>query len=144
MQEQFTSFSASLGVVWNDFFQWIYLTGIAGNLWNTGSRERVKENNVRALLDFPDGPVVNNLPANAEDEFNLCSGKIPHASKQLSPCATTTEPMLQNLFSTARESTAMTSLLTKMKSSPRLLELEKAFSQQQRPSAAKNKWIGNK
>ena len=28
--------------------------------------------------------------------FEPCSGKIPHAAEQLSPCATTTEPMCNN------------------------------------------------
>ena len=44
--------------------------------------------------DFPDGPVVKNLPSNPGDE-GLIPGwgtKIPQASEQLSPQATTTEP----------------------------------------------------
>ena len=40
---------------------------------------------------FPGGSVVKNLPANAGEPW---SGKIPHAAEQLSPCATTTEPVL--------------------------------------------------
>ena len=45
--------------------------------------------------DFPGGTVVKNLPAKAGDQgFNLWSGKIPHATEQLSLCATTTEPAL--------------------------------------------------
>ena len=42
-------------------------------------------------LDFPGGPVVKNLPANAGDT-DLIPGleaKIPHASGQLNLCATT-------------------------------------------------------
>ena len=45
------------------------------------------------LRDFPGGPVVKNLPSNAGDA-GLIPGqgtKIPRATGQLSPCATTTE-----------------------------------------------------
>ena len=39
--------------------------------------------------------MVKNLPANAGDMGSIPSpGKIPHATEQLSPCATTTEPAL--------------------------------------------------
>ena len=46
--------------------------------------------------DFPGGTVVRNPPANARDmtDFDPWSGKIPQATEQLSPCATTTEPVL--------------------------------------------------
>ena len=45
--------------------------------------------------DFPGGAVVKNLPANAGDNgFEPWSRKIPHATEQLRPCATTTEPAL--------------------------------------------------
>ena len=43
--------------------------------------------------DFPGGPVVKNMPSNA-GERGLIPGwgtKIPHAARQLSPNATTTE-----------------------------------------------------
>ena len=45
---------------------------------------------------FPGGPVVRNLPANAGDTGSIpgLGAKIPHATEQLSPCATTTEPVL--------------------------------------------------
>ena len=47
------------------------------------------------IWDFPGGAVVKNLPANAGDTgFEPWSGKIPHATEQLSPSATTTEPAL--------------------------------------------------
>ena len=41
--------------------------------------------------DFPDGPVVKNLPCNAGDAGSISSWvyKIPHASGRLSPCAKT-------------------------------------------------------
>ena len=45
--------------------------------------------------DFPGDPVVQNPPSNAGD-IGLIPGegtKIPHASGQLGPRATTTEPM---------------------------------------------------
>ena len=41
-------------------------------------------------MDFPGVPVVKNLPANAGDV-----GKIPHATKQLDPQATTCKPRLE-------------------------------------------------
>ena len=45
--------------------------------------------------DFPGGAVVKNPPANAgENKLVSWSGKIPHATEQLSPCTTTTEPVL--------------------------------------------------
>ena len=37
---------------------------------------------------FPGGPVVKDLPCNAEDTNSM---KIPHALGQLSPCTTATE-----------------------------------------------------
>ena len=43
------------------------------------------------LSDFPGGPVVKNLPANAGNNFHPWSRKIPHATGQLSPA--TTEPL---------------------------------------------------
>ena len=43
--------------------------------------------------DSPSGPVVKNPPARGHG-FNPWSGEIPHAVEELSPCATTTEPVL--------------------------------------------------
>ena len=44
---------------------------------------------------FLGGSVVKNLPANAGDTGSIPGpGKIPHASEQLSPFATTIEPVL--------------------------------------------------
>ena len=44
------------------------------------------------LLDFPGGQTMDrNLPANAGDVGLTGSWGIPHAMKQLSPCATTAE-----------------------------------------------------
>ena len=46
-------------------------------------------------MGFPRGAVVKNPPANAGDTGSSPgSGRIPHAAEQLSPCATTTEPVL--------------------------------------------------
>jgi len=44
----------------------------------------------------PGGPVVKNLPVNAEnmDRFNSWSGKIPRAMEQLNPGAATSESVL--------------------------------------------------
>ena len=45
--------------------------------------------------DLPGGTVVKNPPANAGDTGSIPGlGKIPHATEQLNPCATTTEPVL--------------------------------------------------
>jgi len=43
--------------------------------------------------EFPDGPVVKNLPFNAGDMGSVSAWgtKIPHATGQLSPCSTTRE-----------------------------------------------------
>ena len=50
-----------------------------------------------SFLGFLGGSVVKNLPANARYTGSIPgSGKIPHASEQLSPCATTTQPSLYN------------------------------------------------
>ena len=53
-------------------------------------RKEGMETEIRGCTGFPGGAVVKNLPANAGGS----SGKIPHAAKQLSPCATTSEPAL--------------------------------------------------
>ena len=61
------------------------------------------------------------------------TGKIPHASEQLSPCITTTEPVLWSpcvpeLCSTRRQATAMRSPCFTVKGSPYSLPLEKALT----------------
>ena len=55
----------------------------------------------KLLADFLGGAVVKNPPANAG--FNPWPGKIPHATEQLSPCTTTTEPALYSLRPTTTE-----------------------------------------
>ena len=70
----------------------------------------------------------------------------------LSPRAATTEPTCHNYWSpctqspcsSTREATAMRSLRTAAKSSPRSSQLKKACVQQRRPNAAKNKLINLK
>ena len=105
--------------------------------------------------DFPGGPVVKScLP------IDPWSGKIPHTTEQLSPCATTTEPALQSpgpanhwahaltcqslcalsLCSATREASTTRSPRAAAKSSPRLPQLEKAHVQRWRPSTAKKKF----
>ncbi|TEA35916.1 hypothetical protein DBR06_SOUSAS810017, partial [Sousa chinensis] len=46
--------------------------------------------------DFPGGPVLKNPSSNAGDTGSIpgWGTKIPHATGQLSLCATTTEPVL--------------------------------------------------
>ena len=48
--------------------------------------------------DLPSGPVVKNLPCNAEDLGLIAvqGTKIPHAGEQLNPLAATTEPESHN------------------------------------------------
>jgi len=55
-------------------------------------------------LDFSGGPVVKNLPSDARDTGSIPGQrtKIPHALGQLSPCAATTETMLQQRFNPAK------------------------------------------
>ena len=46
-------------------------------------------------MGFPGGAVVKNPPANAGNTGSSPGlGRFPHATEQLSPCATTTEPVL--------------------------------------------------
>ena len=50
------------------------------------------------MRDFPGGSVVKNLLSNAGD-VGLIPGqgaRIPHATEQLSPCATTRQSMCRN------------------------------------------------
>ena len=71
--------------------------------------------------------------------FEPWSGKIPHATEQLSPRATTTEPACLESCSATREASAMRSPRTAMKSMPCSAQLEKARAQQRRPNTGKNK-----
>ena len=61
------------------------------------------------------------------------------ASQLLSPRATVTEAYVPGAHALQREATAMRSLHTATKTSPSLLQLEKAHAQQRRPNAAKDR-----
>ena len=102
----------------------------------------------RRFQGFPGGAVDRNLLANAEDtgwllglrRFHMLWSKEAHLPQLLSLCATTTEAWgPKALCSTTREATAVGSPHTTMERSPCSLQLEKPCTQQQRPSAAKNK-----
>ena len=56
----------------------------------------LKLSKVNERKDFPGGAVSKNLPAKVETGTggDAWSGKIPHATKTLSRCTTTTEPVL--------------------------------------------------
>ena len=66
------------------------LLGIRGS-FHAPVWSRRSVNNCR---DFPGGPVVKNLPSNAGDTGSIPARgtKISHATQQLSPRTTTTEP----------------------------------------------------
>ena len=55
---------------------------------------------------FLGGSVVKNPLANTGDRLDPWSGKIPHATKQLSPCTTTIEPVLHGKGSHCNEEPA--------------------------------------
>ena len=52
----------------------------------------------KMMRDFPGGPVVKSPPSNAGDAGSIpgWGTKIPHATGQLGPHATTTEPTCHN------------------------------------------------
>ena len=89
---------------------------------------------------FPGGAVVENLPANAGD-----TGSSPGLGRSHMPRSNwAREPQLLSLSvwslcSATREAVIVRGPRTAMKSGPRLLQLEKAFAQKQRPNTAKNK-----
>ena len=60
--------------------------------------------------DFPGGPGVKNLPANAEDIGSNWSGKIPRASGQLTREPQLLSPCAWSPCSATRGATAMRSL----------------------------------
>ena len=117
---------------------------------------------------FPGGPVVKNLPANAGDTGSvpgLGRSYMPygaskpvchncwacaleptnhnywaHALQLLKPvCCNYWSPCAWSLCPATREATAMRSPRVAMKSRPHSPQLEKAYAQQRRPNAAKNK-----
>ena len=87
---------------------------------------------------FPGGTVVENLPANAEDMGSSPGkGKIPHATEQLSPCDTTTEPTHLEPVPHNKRGCDSERPHTAMKSGPHSPQLEKALAQKRRPDTAK-------
>ena len=59
------------------------------------SKKQTTQSKNRQKRDFPGGTEVKNPPANAGDTGSSPGpGRFPHATEQLSPCATTTEPVL--------------------------------------------------
>ena len=99
-------------------------------------------------LDFPGGPLIENLPANAGSMgSDPWSGRIPCAVRQISPSTAIAEsmcckywtllalePMLCNKRSPCREKPRQCN----WRVTPHLLQLEKAYAQQWRPSTTKN------
>ena len=66
---------------------------LRNNINAISSKRSNSDIQVCVLGDFPGGPPIKNLPFNAGD-MNPIPGwrsKIPHASKQLSPCTSATE-----------------------------------------------------
>ena len=91
-------------------------------------------------LGFPDGTVVENLPANAGD-----TGSSPCLGRSHMPRSNMCrEPQLLSLHicslcSATREAAIVRGPRTVMKSGPRLPQLEKALAQKRRPNTAKNR-----
>ena len=72
-------------------------------------------------------------------KFDSWSMKIPHAAEQLSPRATTTEPVLYHPGAATREATAMRSSHTATRQQPPLTATREKPVQQWRPSTVKKK-----
>ena len=93
------------------------------------------------MLGFPDGAVVENLPANAGDMGSspgLGGSCMPRSNWALEPQILSLR--IWSLFSATREATMVRSPRTAMKSGPRLPQLEEALVQKQSPNTAqKNK-----
>ena len=99
--------------------------------------------NKNLFLDFPDGTVDKNPCQCRGHRFDPWSEKIPHATGQLSPYTipaepTSLKPVLCNERSHCNEKPAYHKKSSSAAPTPPgSLQLEKAFAQQQRPSAAK-------
>ena len=96
---------------------------IPWTVWSMGSQSQTR----LSIFHFPWWLSVSNA---GDKGLIPGSWKIPYATEQLSPCATTGEPGLWSPCSAAREATAMRSPLTASREKP---------EQPQRPSTAKNK-----
>ena len=89
--------------------------------------------------------MVKNLPANAGDigsipalrRLHMPRGNEVHASKLLSLCAATTEAHTLELVLCNKKPLHWEAHALQLKSSAHLLQLEKAYAQQWRPSTAK-------
>ena len=66
-------------------------------------------------MDVPDGRVDGHVPANAGDT-SLIAGKIPDAAEQLSPCATTLEPVLWTIRAITAEAHVLEPVLCNKRS----------------------------
>ena len=74
--------------------------------------------------------------------FDLCSGKITHAARQLNLGTTATEPTLQSPCSATREAATMRTYTLQLESSPCSLQLEKATCSSEDPAQPKiNKYF---
>ena len=72
--------------------------------------------------------------------FHPLSQRIPHASGQLSPCATTTEPASPGTHALQQEKPLQWEAhAQQLQMSPHSLQVEKAGAEQRRPSMTKNK-----
>ena len=71
--------------------------------------------------------------------FEPWSGKIPHATEQLSPWATTTEPARLEPVLHNKRGRNSERPVHRDKSGPRSPQLEKALARKRRPNTAKNK-----
>ena len=90
--------------------------------------------------------MVESPPARTGDTGSVpWSGKIPHATGQPSPWATTPEPMSPRARALQQEKAPKGEApAPQLESSPCSPQPEKAHTQQQRPSTAKNKHVNTK
>ena len=132
----------------SNFVQCRYMTHSKINKWTI----RITYKSKKEIEDFPGGTVVKNPPANAGDTGSSPGPGRSHrpqinCAPQLYPCnhnywvcvPQLLKPMCLEPCSAAREVTTVRRLRISTKSSPCLPQLEKARTQQQRPSADKNK-----
>ena len=103
-------------------------------------RRREKERKKSQSLGFPDGAVVENLPANAGD-----TGSSPGLGRSHMPRSNwAPEPQLLSLrvwslCSATRETAIVRGPCIAMNCGPHLPQLEKALAQKRRPNTAKTK-----
>ena len=93
-----------------------------------------------ALLGFPGGAVVENLPADAGDAGSgpgLGGSRVPRSGWARGPRLLSLR--VWSLCSAAGGAAMVRGLRSAMKSGPCLPQLEKALAQKRRPNTAKNK-----